>query len=265
MRRSWRRSRKARATSSRRRSIHIASAFSDLRDGRSRLVWHLRRMHPWLAPLHAVFKRHADRGNAATMQAYMKGIAPFFGIKAEERRALLEEHIALHGGPPVDELPAIVRAAFACKEREMHHTAVDLLMKIAKKLTPDDLPLLEELITTKSWWDTVDALAVHVVGVVLKRYPKEITKWNKRWISSKDMWLNRTAILFQNRWKIDTDKDLLFANIDRHAAHTDFFIRKAIGWALRELSATDPKAVKEFVKSRSLSPLSEREALRKIS
>lgn len=194
----------------------------------------------------------------------MKGIAPFFGIKAVPRRELLAEHIAMHGAPALDELPAIARAAFACPEREMHHTALDILMKHARKLTPDHLPLVEELITTKSWWDTVDALAIHVVGMILKRYPKEITEWNKRWITSKNLWLNRTAILFQNRWKEDTDQALLFANIDRHAAHPDFFMRKAIGWALRELGATDPTAVKRFVKLRKLSGLSEREALRKL-
>lgn len=221
-------------------------------------------MHPWLAPLHASFKRHCDDANAAAMQAYMKDVAPFFGIKATERRDLLKEHIAVHGAAPVQELPAIARAAFGCKEREMHHTAVDLFMKTAKKLTPDELPLVEELITTVSWWDTVDALAIHVAGVILKRHPREVKAWNKRWVGSSNMWLNRTAILFQARWKDDTDKALLFANIDRHAAHKDFFIRKAIGWALRELAATDPRAVKDFVRSRKLSPLSEREALRKL-
>jgi 3-methyladenine DNA glycosylase AlkD len=102
------------------------------------------------------------------------------------------------------------------------------------------------------------------VGVILKKHPKEIAAWNRRWITSKDLWLNRTAILFQARWKEDTDRALLFANIDRHAAHPDFFIRKAIGWALRELSATDPHAVKAFVHSHQLSPLSGREALRKL-
>ncbi|MFZ1694047.1 MAG: DNA alkylation repair protein [Flavobacteriales bacterium] len=221
-------------------------------------------MHPWLAPLHDSFRRNRNAENAAAMEAYMKGIAPFFGIKAVPRRELLAEHIAMHGAPALDELPAIARAAFACPEREMHHTALDILMKHARKLTPDHLPLVEELITTKSWWDTVDALAIHVVGMILKRYPKEITEWNKRWITSKNLWLNRTAILFQNRWKEDTDQALLFANIDRHAAHPDFFMRKAIGWALRELGATDPTAVKRFVKLRKLSGLSEREALRKL-
>jgi 3-methyladenine DNA glycosylase AlkD len=198
------------------------------------------------------------------MSAYMKDHFPYFGIMTTERRQLMKEHIALHGAPDPGELPAIVRSAFDVPQREMHQAAVDLLMKNAKKLTPEHLPLLEEIITTKSWWDSVDALAVHVVGVILKKHPKEIAKWNKRWITSDDMWLNRTALIFQLTWKGDTDRSLLFANIERHAAHTDFFIRKAVGWSLRALAETDPEAVKAFVRSRRLSPLSEREALRKL-
>lgn len=198
------------------------------------------------------------------MQAYMKDIAPFFGVKAVQRRELFKAHVAEHGAPDMQELPALVRSAFAAPERELHHTAVDLLMKRARMLTPEHLPLVEELITTKSWWDTVDPLAIHVVGVVLKRHPKEISAWNRRWVRSKDRWLNRTAILFQNRWKEDTDRDLLFANIAFHAGHKDFFIRKAIGWALRDLGATDPGAVKAFVRAHPLAPLSVREALRKL-
>ncbi len=147
----------------------------------------------------------------------------------------------------------------------MHYTACDLLRKHAKKLGPQDLPLVEELITTKSWWDTVDLLAVHVAGAILKSHPKEIPGWNKRWITSDNMWLNRTALIHQLAWKEGTNKTLLFANIERHAAHKDFFIRKAIGWALRTLAETDPAAVKDFVRSHKLSPLSEREALRKIT
>ena len=194
----------------------------------------------------------------------MKGIAPFFGLMTEHRRRLVREHIALHGTPCLEELSAIARDAFACEEREMHYTAVDLLKKYAKKLGPEHLPLVEELITTKSWWDTVDTLAVHGAGVILKGHPKEIAKWNRRWVTSGNMWLNRTAILFQLTWKQGTDKELLFTNIERQAAHKDFFIRKAIGWALRSLAETDPAAVKAFVRSHKLAPLSEREALRKI-
>ena len=221
-------------------------------------------MHVFLVPLGAAFHRHAHAGNAVAMQAYMKGRFPFFGIKAPERRAIQKEHLALHGMPGLNEMPAIARSAFAQPEREMHQAAVDLLVRQAKWLGPEHLLLLEELITTSSWWDSVDTLAVHVVGTVLKNHPAEIEEWNARWVESGDLWLNRTAILFQNRWKEGTDQAMLFANIDRHAAHKDFFIRKAIGWALREYGKTDPGAVLDFVRSRKLSPLSEREALRNL-
>lgn len=221
-------------------------------------------MHPWVLRLRERIGRQGNAADAAAMAAYMKGIAPFFGVKAVPRRALLQEHIALHGPPPLEDLAVIARSCFACPERELHHCAVDLLMKRAKKLAPNDLPWVEELIATKSWWDTVDALAVHVAGAILRRHPDEIAAWSKRWITSDDRWLNRTAILFQLKWKEATDAALLFANIRRHARHPDFFIRKAIGWALREYSATDPDAVRAFVGSTKLSPLSVREALRKL-
>ena len=221
-------------------------------------------MHPYLAPLHVVFKQHENAANAEAMSAYMKGHFPFFGIKTPLRRELLKEHIAIHGKPSLDELPSIARSAFSFPEREMHHVGLDLMMKAAKKLGPEGLPLLEDLITTKSWWDTVDALAVNVGGVILKQYPTEINTWNSHWVQSKNIWLNRTALLFQLKWKKDVDEELLFENIDRLAAHKEFFIRKAIGWVLREYSRTAPDSVRAFVSSRSLSPLSVREALRNL-
>ena len=221
-------------------------------------------MHPYLVPLHVVFKQHANAVNAIAMSAYMKGHFPFFGIKTPLRRELLKEHIAIHGKPLLEELPFIARSAFSLPEREMHQVALDLMMNAAKKLGPDDLPLLEDIITTKSWWDTVDALAVNVAGVILKRYPNEIRQWNAHWMKSKDLWLNRTALLYQLKWKEAINEKLLFTNIDALATHPDLFIRKAIGWVLREYSSTAPDSVRAYVDSRSLSPLSVREALRKL-
>ena len=111
---------------------------------------------------------------------------------------------------------------------------MDLLIKAARQLEPEQLPEVESIIMTNSWWDTVDALAVNVAGVILKRHPGDIRAWNNRWMDSNDLWLNRTALLFQLKWKQDIDKAMLFANIDQLAGHQDFFIRKAIGWSLRE-------------------------------
>jgi 3-methyladenine DNA glycosylase AlkD len=219
-------------------------------------------LHPWWEPLRTEMSAHGRIQDAIAMQAYMKGIAPFLGIKTPARRALFKAHLALSGTPSMVELPAVVRAAFAQPEREWHYCAVDLLVKQARKLGPEHLPLLEELITAKSWWDTVDLLASNVVGVVLKRYPDAVARWNQRWVDSPDRWLNRTAILFQLKWKHDTEEALLFANVRQHAAHPDFFIRKAIGWALRAYSISAPLAVERFVAQQNLSPLSRHEALR---
>lgn len=134
-------------------------------------------MHAYLAPLATPFRQAASTTNAKAMRAYMKDIAPFFGIKTPQRRALLKAHVDRYGLPPIAELPAICHSAFAQPEREWHYMAVDLLVRLAKKLGPEHLPLLEELVTTKSWWDTVDLLASNVVGVILKRHPKEIPSW----------------------------------------------------------------------------------------
>lgn len=221
-------------------------------------------LHVHFLPLALRFRAAADQAGAAAMSAYMKGHFPFFGIKAPIRRALQKEHWEEVGMPDLEELPGLVCSAFAQPQREFHYAALDLLVKQARKLGLQHLPLVEEAILTKSWWDTVDTLAVHVAGTILKRHPGAMEEWNGRWAKSANMWLNRTAILFQNRWKDDTDRFLLFTNIDRHAGSKEFFIRKAIGWSLRELGKTDPGAVLAFVQGRRLAPLSEREALRSL-
>lgn len=223
-------------------------------------------MHPFLRPLAEQFASHADADEAAKMRAYLKGHFPFFGIKTPARRELMRAHLAEHGAPAVEELVAIARSAWAQPQREFHHVGVDLVQKAARKLGPEHLPWVEELVVTKSWWDTVDALAIHVAGPVLKRDARERKAWSKRWCNSTDLWLVRTSIIFQARYKQDTDTDLLFANITKHAAHPDFFIRKGIGWALRQHARTDPDAVRAFVGAHRdvLSPLSVREATKHL-
>jgi 3-methyladenine DNA glycosylase AlkD len=221
-------------------------------------------LHAYWQPLAADLAGAADPLDALAMQRYMKDVAAFHGVRALARRALLRAHIERYGLPEADELSVICRSAFAQPEREWHYCAVDLLQRMAKKLGPDHLPLLEELITTKSWWDTVDLLASNVAGVILLRHPEAIAQWHKRWTTSTDLWLNRTAIIFQLKWKERTLVSLLFSTIQYHAAHPDFFMRKAIGWALRSYAYTDPEAVRRFVAEVELSALSRREALKKL-
>lgn len=127
------------------------------------------------------------------------------------------------------------------------------------------LPVTRHLITTVSWWDTVDALAAHVVGGLVAADPK-LTADMDAWIVDDDLWVARTALLHQLRYKDHTDTRRLFAYCLRQSGHTDFFIRKAIGWCLREYAKTDPEAVREFLARERgrFAPLSVREALKNI-
>lgn len=167
-----------------------------------------------------------------------KGHFPYFGIKTPERRALMKEHMGIYGVPALNDLPAIVRKAFAYPEREMHQVGVDLLISFGRLGWPTTCLCgrghhHEELVGQRGYTRSACGRGDP------EAQPEEIPKWNRRWIESGNMWLNRTAIIFQLQWKIETDQGLLFANIERHATHPDFFIRKAIGWALRSLGRTD--------------------------
>jgi len=124
------------------------------------------------------------------------------------------------------------------------------------------LQLAEFMITHKSWWDTVDLVATKIAGTALSASPELIPAYADRWISSENIWLNRSALLFQLKFKKATGTNLLFSYILKCASMHEFFIRKAIGWALREYSKTTPDLVRTFVESQKLSPLSRKETLK---
>nr|MDQ6920534.1 DNA alkylation repair protein [Candidatus Dormibacteraeota bacterium] len=134
------------------------------------------------------------------------------------------------------------------------------------RLTPGFIPTLEHLVTTKSWWDTVDGLATNVAGPLVRAHP-EVRPVMDRWLESGDIWLARVAILHQERNESDTDPDLLFAYCRRRAADREFFIRKAIGWALRSYAKVAPETVAGFLATDGsrLSGLSRREAERGVA
>ncbi|MFI1393961.1 DNA alkylation repair protein [Streptomyces sp. NPDC020681] len=215
--------------------------------------------------LTALYPTGADPERAAGAAAYMKGIAPFLGLYTADRRALSRS--VLDGLPKPDEpdCTAVALRCFELPEREYHYFAVDYLRRYVGRCSSGFLPVAGRLVVTVSWWDTVDALASHTVGPLVAADPK-LTSEMDRWIDDENLWVARTALLHQLRYKEATDADRLFRYCLRRADHTDFFIRKAIGWSLREYAKTDPDAVRAFVDGARdrLAPLSVREALKNL-
>lgn len=208
---------------------------------------------------------HANPEQAGPMSSYMRELFPFLGIKTPQRTALFRVFLKENGNPSAEELEAIVRELWALPEREYQYIAMTLLGKNAKTLHPAIIHLLEELITNKSWWDTVDFLASHMVGAYFKQYPEQIGVYSEKWLASDNLWLKRTVILFQLSYKSKTDLPLLFHAITRCLPSDEFFIQKAIGWALREYTKTDPAPVLAFLQNESLPALSKREALKVLA
>jgi len=223
-------------------------------------------IHPYLKPLIDNYESNRNPERAVQMKKYMKDQFEFYGIGTPERRAMMSAHIRAYGLPDWPDMEVISRSLWEMEERECQFTQMDLMNRMIKKLSPVNLPLLEYLITTKSWWDTVDGLAGWFVGELFKRNPELIKPTTGKWMKSGDIWLQRSCLLFQLKYKKDTDLDLLFSFIEALSEHKSFWIRKAIGWILREYSKTDPQTVEDYIDAHpGLSGLSKREALKVIS
>ena len=222
-------------------------------------------MHTYVIALKKHFEANADPMIAAPMKKYMRDQFEYLGIKSPQVTALQREFIARHGPPPLKDLDPISRELWDLPQREFQYLAMNLIGKFEKQVKPSFIIPLEFLITHKSWWDTVDALAGHPVGVMFKRYPDVKKKYLNTWRKSKNIWLRRTTLLFQLGYKKETDFDLLCELIHENLGSDEFFINKAIGWSLRQYAHTNPVPVKKFVKAtKELHPLSRREALKNI-
>lgn len=221
-------------------------------------------MQPYLIPLIALYELHADPAQAAPMKKYMRDQFEYLGIKSPQFKVLMKEHIAQHGLPPAEELDFIARELWGLPYREFQYAASSLIGRMEKELPKGFAKTFERLIIHKSWWDTVDTLAGGPIGVHFQRFPDAREKYLAKWRKSENFWLRRTCILFQLNYKKETDFDLLCEIIRENLGSQEFFINKAIGWALRQYARTDPKAVKKFVMATDLHPLSRREAMKHL-
>jgi 3-methyladenine DNA glycosylase AlkD len=213
--------------------------------------------------LTTAFEAAADPAAAVPMRAYMRDQFDYLGLRMPAQRRLARQAARGLPAPGQADLAEFARACWAQPFREYQYAACDYLRRHVGVCGPDFLPVVRELIEAKSWWDTVDTLAADVVGPLVLQHP-ELALDMDEWVADGYLWIIRTAILHQLTYARRTDTGRLFGYCAQQAGHPDFFIRKAIGWALRQYARTDPAAVASFVARTPLSGLSRREALRHI-
>ncbi len=210
-----------------------------------------------------IFKKLEAAANpekAAAMSAYLRNQFAFLGIPKPERAALTKDFFKQKKKEPVDW--EFIKECYNRPEREFHYLAVAYVQIISDKLLPQDIERIGSLITRNSWWDTVDSLSSPVACLFLK-YP-QVTGTIREWMTSDNMWLRRISIIFQLNMKDKTDTAFLAEAIESNLGSREFFINKAIGWALRQYSKTDADWVRRFLESHELAPLSVREASKYI-
>jgi 3-methyladenine DNA glycosylase AlkD len=214
--------------------------------------------------LTALFEEHRNDDNAGPMRKYMKDHFPFLGIKSPLRKELEKQFFKETGILKEEFNKDFVVGLWEKDEREYQYTAITYTGKFIKKLPKDAIQFLERLITTKSWWDSVDSIAP-LVGELARKYPELVEETINHWSVDDNYWLRRVAILFQLKYKQQTNEALLYDYMVKNADSKEFFLQKSIGWALREYSKTNPESVKAFIEGNQLAPLSIREGSKYLS
>lgn len=227
-------------------------------------------MTPLVGALRDGLAARGDPARAPGMQAYMKSTMPYRGVTTPEQRRLVRDVVATLGAPPDRAAwEATVRELWdGAAYREERYVAVDLCRHRSARpwQDADAVVMYDHFVVTGAWWDHVDAVAIALIGPILRADPTAVEPLVRRWLADPDPWRRRTSIIVQNGAKAATDTALLADAILASAHDRDFFLRKGIGWALREYAKTDPAWVRTFVATHAqrLSPLSRREALKHI-
>ena len=206
-----------------------------------------------------LFKANENPRNAVAQSAYMKNKFVFFGLTSPQRKELLKVPFAKANRPKKNELEQELRGLWNDPHRECQYAAQELFMKFHKELERTDIELIEFMVLEKSWWDTVDFIASNLIGSYFTRFPDERDHYLEKWLNSGNMWLQRCTLLFQLKYKSDLDANLLSRCILELKDTKEFFLNKAIGWALRQHSKEDPEWVGRFIENTQLSNLSVRE------
>ena len=221
-------------------------------------------MHKAISQLIQSFEAAQNRERAKQMERYMRDNFFFYGIMASERKNKIKQFkLALPQEIPYMEKTNIIKGMWEHPKREMQLGAVDwMLTWKQKEYTAEMIDLLEYLIITKSWWDSVDSIASNLVGRYAAKFPKEFHDKALTWRKSPNFWLNRSCLIYQLKYRENTNLEWLSSCILEFKTNKEFFIQKAIGWSLREVSKLNPDWVKKEVDRQQLQGLAKREALR---
>ncbi len=209
----------------------------------------------------------ADPVKAGPMQAYMKTTMPFYGIQKPERIPVYKQMKSRFPPGGRIQYESAVRALWSLPHREEKYAAMEYAKQHKAFIQVDSISLYKELIHSGAWWDIVDDVAINLVGQVYLDQRAELTPLINCWIDDPDMWIRRTALISHNHHRARTDAPQLFDHCLRRAHEKEFFIRKAIGWALREYSYANPAGVKDFLLANrdKLSPLSFNEGGKRLA
>lgn len=216
--------------------------------------------------LQAELSAAGDPEKAEGMQAYLKTDMPFYGVQKPGRTPILRELLADFSPATREEYENLVLALWGLPHREEKYMALGVAVRARAFIVPESLPLYERLIVEGAWWDLVDEVATHLVRPLVIQHPGQTWGTVDGWISADNLWLRRGALICQVGAKEETDAQRLFYFCESRMHEKEFFIRKAIGWALREYAKTDPDSVAAFVNDHrgELSGLSFREATKHI-
>ena len=215
-----------------------------------------------LAHASGLLRTASDPETATAMAAYMKSSMPFYGVTSPERRKIMKELVVAHPVETNDDYRSDVASLWSGSHREEKYLAIRWARRHRQFIAVENIDLYQRMIIEGAWWDFVDEIAANLVGELVRTEPVAMQSMLEVWLDGADVWLRRSVIISQLKSKDVTNTDLLFEACRRNLADPEFFIRKAIGWALREHSKTDKHSVLEFVEKHrdSMSGLSLREA-----
>jgi len=218
----------------------------------------------YIKPLIAEFEANANTIKAKKMEAYLLNKFSFYGVMTTERRLILKHFYLSSKKLSWQQAQEVSMLLWKQRNRELHYCAIEFIAFYKKETDENFIKVIEQFIVENSWWDSVDGTYSHLLRNYFTKFPEQVQAYTDKWNKSNNIWLQRMSIIFQLKSKDNTDTLILSKHIVHCANSKEFFVQKAIGWALREYAKTNPSWVKMFVTQNKLPALSKREAIKNL-